>query len=130
MSNYKERKNKKNIQLEDELISDWKYFTGQQNYWGVAKKHNKNIKIPKVKVLLKNVSSSSEYKQYIKEIACPFSITRCKNCMGCFRVKPCLWCYTCKHWNPQFCSRLMCFTNPNKDDPFFNSPLGEWSQNL
>ena len=37
MSSYKESKNKKNIQLEDELISDWKYFTSQQNYWGVAK---------------------------------------------------------------------------------------------
>ena len=67
MSSYKERKNKKNIQLEDELISDWKYFTGQQNYWGVAKKHNKNIRIQKLKVFLKNVSSSSVYKHYIKK---------------------------------------------------------------
>ena len=52
MSSYKGSKNKKDLQLEDELFSDWKYFTGQYNYWGVAKKHNKNIKIPKVKVLL------------------------------------------------------------------------------
>ena len=83
MSNYKERKNKKNIQLEDELISDWRYFTGQQNYWGVVKKHNKNIRIPKLKVFLKNVSSSSAYRQYIKQIAYPFSIRRCKYFMGC-----------------------------------------------
>ena len=123
MSSYKESRIKKDLQHEDELFSDWKYFTGQYNYWGVAEKHNKNIKIPKV--LLKNVSSSSEYKQYIKETVCPFSITRCKNCMGCLRVKPYLSCYTCKQWDTQVCSKLICFTNPNKDDSV-ESPLEKW----
>ena len=66
MSCYKESRNKKDLQVEDEFLSDWKYLTGQYNYWGVTKKNNKNIKIPRVRVLLKNVSSSSEYKQYIK----------------------------------------------------------------
>ena len=125
MSSYKEPKNKKNIQLEDEIISDWKYFTGQQNYWGVAKKHNKNIRIPKVKVFLKNVSSSFAYGQYIKQITCPFSITRCKNCMGCLRTKPCLRCYTCKHLDTQLCSKLICFTNPS-NDVLVDPPLGMW----
>ena len=127
MSSYKGSKNKE--ELKDEFFpDDWKYFTGQYKYWGVEQRNDKNIQNLRVNVLLKNVSSSSEYKQYIQEIACPLSINRCKSCMGCLRVKPCLWCYTCKHWDPQFCSRLMCFSNPNKDDPFFNSPLGKWPQ--
>ena len=125
MSCYKESRNKKDLQVEDEFLSDWKYLTGQYNYWGVTKKSNKDIKIPRVRVLLKNVSSTSEYKQYIKQIACPFSITRCKNCMGCLRVKPCLCCYTCKHRDTQLCSKLIYFTNPNKDD-LVDYPLGKW----
>ena len=83
MSSYKEPKNKGNIQLEDEIISDWKYFTGQQNYWGVQKKHNKTIRIPKLKFFLKDISYSFAYWQYIKQITCPFSKIRCKNCMAC-----------------------------------------------
>ena len=114
MSSYKEPKNKKKIQLQDEIIPDWKYFTGQQNYLGAAR-HNKNIRIPKVKVFLKNVSSSFAYRQYIKQITYPFSITRCKNCMGCLQTKPCLRCYTCKYFDTMSCSKLICFTNPSND---------------
>ena len=51
------RKNKNKTHIEDEIITDWKYYTGQHNYWDVTK-HNKNIRVPKVKVLLRNVSSS------------------------------------------------------------------------
>ena len=122
MSSYKESKNKKKIQLEDEIIPDSKYFTGQQNYWGVVK-HNKTIRIPKVKVFLKNVSTSSAYRQYIETY--PFSITKCKNCMGCLRTKPCLRCYICKHLDTQLCSRLICFTNPS-NDALIDSPPGMW----
>ena len=124
MSSYKKPKNKRKIQLEDEIIPDWKYFTGQQNYWGAAR-HNKNIRIPKVKVFLKNVSSSFAYRQYIKQITYPFSITRCKNCMGCLRTKPCLHCYTCKHLDTKSCSKLICFTNPS-NDVLVDPPLGMW----
>ena len=65
MSSYKGSKNKKDLQLEDELFSDWKYFTGQYKYWGVEQRNDKNIQNLRVNVLLKNISSSSEYKQYI-----------------------------------------------------------------
>ena len=122
MSSYKKPKNKRKIQLEDEIIPDWKYFTGQQNYWGAAR-HNKNIRIPKVKVFLKNVSSSFAYRQYIKQITYPFSITRCKNCMGCLRTKLCLRCYTCKHLDTKSCSKLICFTNPS-NEVLVDLPLG------
>ena len=117
-------KNKNKTHIEDEIITDWKYYTGQQNYWDVTK-HNKNIRVPKVNVLLKNVSASFAYRKYIKQIIYPFSMTRCKNCMGCLRTKPCLCCYTCKHLDTQLCSKLICFTNPSNDvlvDPL----LGMW----
>ena len=125
MSSYEESKK----ELKDEFFPDeWRYFTNQYKYLGVEQRTDKSIQNLKVNVLLKNISSSLEYKKYIKQIACHLSMNKCKNCMQCLRVKPCLWCYSCKHWDPQYCSRLICFSNPDKNDPFFNSPLGEWPQ--
>ena len=125
MSSYKEPKNKGNIQLEDEIISDWKYFTGQQNYSGVQKKNDKTIRILKLKFFLKDISDSFAYWQYIKQISCPFSKTRCKYFMEYLRTKPCLCCFNCKHLGTESCSELIC-TNPSSDvlvDPW---PLGMW----
>ena len=99
MSSYK-NKNKKRLQIEDEIIPDSEYFSGQQNYWSVVQ-HNKNIRIRKVKVILKNVSTSSAYRKYIET----FPISKCKTCMGCLRIKPCLCCYICKNLDTQLCSK-------------------------
>ena len=109
MSSYK-NKDKKRLRIEDEIIPDSEYFLGQQNYWSVVK-HNKPIRIRKLKVILKNVSTSSDYRKCIET----YSISKCKNCMGCLRTRPCFCCYICKHLDTQLCSRLICFTNPSND---------------
>ena len=119
MSSYK-NKNKKRLRIEDEIIPDSEYFLGQQNYWSVVK-HNKTIRIRKLKVILKNVSTSSAYRKCIET----YSISKCKNCMGCLRTKPCLRCYTCKHLDTKSCSKLICFTNPS-NDVLVDPPLGMW----
>ena len=109
MSSYK-NKDKKGLRVEDEIIPDSEYFLGQQNYWSVVK-YNKTIRIRKLKVILKNVSTSSDYRKCIET----YSISKCKNCMGCLRTRPCFCCYICKHLDTQLCSRLICFTNPSND---------------
>ena len=119
MSSYK-NKDKKRLRIEDEIIPDSEYFLGQQNYWSVVK-HNKTIRIRKVKVILKNVSTSSAYRKYIET----YPISKCKKCMGCLRTKPCLRSCICKYLNTQLCSRLICFTNPS-NDALIDSLPGMW----
>ena len=123
MSSYK-NKNKKRLQIEDEIIPDLEYFSGQQNYWSVVK-HNKTIRIQKVKVILKNVSTSSAYREYIET----YPISKCKKCMGCLRIKPCLCCYICKNLDTQLCSKLICFTNPS-NDALIDYPPGIWPHKI
>ena len=108
------RRNKNKTHIEDEIITDWKYYTGQNTYWDITR-YNKNIRVLKVKIILQNVSASFAYRKYITQIIYPFAMNRCRNCMGCLRVKPCLRCYACKHVTTKLCSKLICFNNPRKD---------------
>ena len=123
MSSYK-NKDKKGLRVEDEIIPDSEYFLSQQNYWSVVK-HNKPIRIRKLKVILKNVSTSSAYRKCIET----YSISKCKNCMGCLRTRPCLCCYICKHLDTQLCSRLICFINPS-NDALIDYPPGIWPHKI
>ena len=66
MSSSKEPKSKGNIQLQDEIVSDWDCFTGQRDYWTIQKKHNKTIRIPKLEFFLNDKSHSFAYWKYIK----------------------------------------------------------------
>ena len=118
------RRNKNKTQIEDEIINDWRYYTGQNTYWGITKQ-NKNIRVLKVRVILKNISASFSYRKYITQIIYPFAMNRCGNCMGCLRVKPCLRCYACKNITTKLCSKLICFYNPKIWD--FCWPI--WSNN-
>ena len=108
------RRNKDKKHIEDEIINDWRYYTGQNTYWDITKQ-NKNIRVLKVRVILKNNSASFSYRKYITQIIYPFAMNRCRYCMGCMRVKPCLRCYACKHITTKLCSKLICFYNPKNE---------------
>ena len=105
------RRNRDKKHIEDEIINDWGFYTGQNKYWHIAKQ-NKDIKIQKVRIILKNISGSFSYRKFITRIS---AMDRCKNCMNCLRVMPCLKCYACKHINTKLCSRLICFYKPQNE---------------
>ena len=90
------RRNKNKTHIEDEIINDWRYYTGQNTYWGITKQ-NKNIRVFKVRISLKNISTSFSYRKNIVQIIYPFAINRCGNYMGCRMVKQCLKYYACKN---------------------------------
>ena len=67
------RRNKNKTHIEDEIITDWKYYTGQNTYWDITR-YNKNIRVQKVKIILQNVSASFAYRKYIIQIIYLFAM--------------------------------------------------------
>ena len=49
MSGSKEPRDKGEVELKDEVVTDYIYFTGQKTYWTTPDKHRKTIQIPRTK---------------------------------------------------------------------------------